>query len=177
MRSTTLTTGACVCAQYVSLIFMVVIFMTAKSTMKITKISIPRKLPTVRYLSGNCPVTECYHKPCMHVHDGVSALTYYKNAVYRCNFLGREVSLLMQLLEDADIPDPCASKVYILAYSQLAELLWLQVSSTGYLLEHSSLAKSLAEVLERSVRWSIVYLGACMLINYPLHHLVWSTGS
>jgi hypothetical protein len=27
----------------------------------------------------------------------------------RCNFLGREVSLLMQLLEDADIPDPCAS--------------------------------------------------------------------
>ena len=31
----------------------------------------------------------------------------------RCNFLGREVSLLMQLLEDADIPDPCASKIYI----------------------------------------------------------------
>ena len=152
--------------------------MTAKSTMKITKISTPRKLPTVQYLSGNCPVTERYHEPYMHVHDGVSAPTYYKNAVCRCNFLGREVSLLMQLLEDADIPDPCASKVYILAYSQLAELLlWLRVSSTGYLLEHSSLAKSLAEVLERSVHWSVVYLGACMLINYPLHHLVWSTES
>ena len=56
----------------------------------------------------------------------------------------------MQLLEDADIPDPCASKM-LLAYSQLVELLWQQVSYTGYLLEQSSLARSLAQVLERSV--------------------------
>ena len=49
MRSTTPTAGACVCTQYVSLILWVVIFVTAESTMKITKISTPQKLPAMLY--------------------------------------------------------------------------------------------------------------------------------
>lgn len=43
----------------------------------------------------------------------------------RCNFLGKEVSLLMQLLEDADIPDPCAGEICYGAagYAKLVGLL------------------------------------------------------
>ena len=50
MRSTTPTARDCACAWHVSLIFLwVVIFMIAKSTTKITKISTPRKLPAIQY--------------------------------------------------------------------------------------------------------------------------------
>lgn len=34
--------------------------------------------------------------------------------LYRCGFLCREVQLLMQLLEEADIPDPLAGTEYLL---------------------------------------------------------------
>ena len=54
----------------------------------------------------------------------------------------------MHFLEDADIPDPCAGR-QVVVYDDLNVSVNVLILLIGYLLDESSLAGSLAQVLQR----------------------------